>query len=329
MKTASRIIFTGALGFVLAACAGGDTRPAAPDWLDGSAADYPASSYLTGIGSGDTRDAARDRARADLAKTFRVKIDESASDVRNFSRGADGDSYSQEINRELNVQTEQVLEGVTVPEVWQDPATRQFHALAVLERARASLRLRQEIQSLDAGADAMLAAARRSDDVFEKASIAVRVVENQRRRAVVQSMLQAVDATGRGTPPRWPLGQLESDLRTALSRITLEPVASDEWKGLLAGSLGDSGFSLSPDGTYQASLEVETAELPKRQGWFWKRAVVSLRISGPGGESLGQQRWEIKESAADPQTVNLRVRQKVADILENEGRDAILGTVRD
>lgn len=327
-RIATRLLLATAIA-TLSACSTGDTRPAEPDWLDGSAEAYPLKSWLVGIGSADSLATARDRARADLAKTFRVSVDERASDVREYSSGSDGESYTQEINRELSVRTEQVLEGVTVPETWQDPATRRYHALAVLSRARASLRLREDISSMDASADSMLAAARRSNDDFEKAGIAQRVVDNQRRRAVLQSMLQAVDATGRGVPPRWPLGRLEADLRTALSRITLQAVAADEWQDLLAGSLGDSGFTVSPQGEYTARLEVETAELPKRNGWFWKRAVVSLRISGPAGESLGQQRWELKESASDPQTVNLRLRQKVADILESEGREAIIGTVRD
>lgn len=313
---------------VISACSMGDTRPAEPDWLDGSSEAYPAKSWLLGIGSADSLATARDRARADLAKTFRVSVDERASDVREYSSGSGGESYSQEINRELSVRTEQVLEGVTVPETWEDPATHRFHALAVLSRTRASLRLREDISSMDAAADSMLSAARRSNDDFEKAGIAQRVVENQRERAVLQSMLQAVDATGRGVPPRWPLGRLEADLRTALSRITLKAEAAREWQDLLAGSLGDSGFTVSPEGRYIAALEVETADLPKRNGWFWKRAVVSLRISGPAGESLGQQRWELKESASDAQTVNLRLRQKVADILESEGREAIIGTVR-
>lgn len=312
-----------------AACSMGDQRPATPGWIDGSAEAYPTNAYLVGIGMGDSLAVARDRARADLAKTFRVSVDERASDVREYSTGSAGESYSQEINRELSVRTEQVLEGVTVPETWQDPASKQYHALAVLSRARASLRLREDISSMDAAADSMLSAARRSDDDFEKAGIAQRVVDNQRRRAVLQSMLQAVDATGRGVPPRWPLGRLEADLRTALSRITLKAEASESWQDLLAGSLGDSGFTVSPSGEYSANLEVKTAELPTRNGWYWKRAVVSLRLSGPDGESLGQQRWELKESASDPQTLDLRLRQSVADILETEGRAAIIGTVRD
>ncbi|MHB8763015.1 MAG: hypothetical protein ACYDA8_01525, partial [Deferrisomatales bacterium] len=54
-------------------CAG---APAQPDWVAGTPQQYPAARYLLGRGQGDTPALARDRARADLAKNFRVSVSE-------------------------------------------------------------------------------------------------------------------------------------------------------------------------------------------------------------------------------------------------------------
>lgn len=323
-----------AMTLALAGCAAsGDKREAEarPDWVDGSSEEYPRAAYLTGIGIADSLSTARDRARADLAKTFRVAVDERSSDIRSYatssSSGAESTTdYQSEIQRDLTTRTQQVLEGVTVPDSWTDKDGR-IYALAVLNRATAAMRLRQEISGLDSAADSLMARARATDDPFLKAKIAIDVVENQRKRAAAQSMLQAVDATGRGIEPRWSVAELEADLATALSRIELRADGTDSWKSMIAGKLADSGFSVVESGPYVARLSVDIVELPKRQGWHWRRAVAVLDISGPGDRSLGQQRWEFKESATDVGTVEFRLKEAVAGKLDQEVRNAILNIV--
>lgn len=317
---------------LLAGCAlGGDRRDAQPDWVDGSSEKYPARAYVTGIGSADDLATARDRARADVAKTFSVSVDQTSRDVQSYSsqENAAGASseYASEIQRDLTLRTQQVLEGVTVPESWQDPETRRQHALAVLNRAQAAARLRQDIGGLDAAAESLLNRARASSDNFTRAQLALEVVDNQRRRSALQGMLRAVDATGSGVPPRWPLAQLEADLRTALSRITLRAEGKEPWQNILAGQLADSGFTISDNGEYTVSLAADENAI-KRDGWHWLRANLVLDVKGPGGVSLGQQRWELKESATDAGTAQMRLREKAATIIGREGRDAILKIVK-
>lgn len=301
-----------------------------PDWVDGSSKDWPRSAWLTGVGVADDPATARDRARAELAKVFRVAVNETTTDVSSYSASDDGmgttSTFVSDVQRDLSTRTDQVLEGVTLPETWTDP-TGRVYALAALNRAQAAMRLRQEISSLDAAAESMLQAARNSDDAFAKAKLAIGVVGNQRQRATAQSMLQAVDATGRGVPPRWPLGQLEADLETALSRITLRASGEGEWQPILAGKLAGAGFSVADDGPYAARLTVDVVEMPQQRGWHWRRAVAVLDISGPQGRSLGQHRWEFKESATDPGTAEFRLREAVGKKLDQESRSAILGII--
>lgn len=330
MKIYHLIPFAAAL--LLSACVmGGDRKPAQPDWIDGSSEKHPPAAWLVGIGSADDLATARDRARADLAKTFRVSVDSVSRDSQQYrsqDNGAGATSeYSAEVQRDLTLRTQQILEGVTVPESWQDPATNRHHALAVLNRAQAASRLRQDISGLDAAAESLLGRARSSSDDFNRAQLALEVVENQRRRAALQDMLRAVDASGRGIAPRWPLAQLEADLRTALSRITLRAEGESPWRTILAGQLADSGFEVSDSGQYTVSLGADENAI-KRDGWHWLRAVLVLDVKGPNGRSLGQQRWELKESATDASTAEMRLHEKAASIIGNEGRDAILKIVK-
>lgn len=330
MKNKNLIPFAAAL--LLSACVmGGDKRPAQPDWIDGSSEKYPPAGWLVGIGSADDLATARDRARTDLAKTFRVSVDSVSRDSQQYrsqDNGAGATSeYVAEVQRDLTLRTQQILEGVTVPESWQDPATNRQHALAVLNRAQAASRLRQDVSGLDAAAESLLSRARAATDDFKRAQFALDAVENQRRRAALQGMLRAVDASGMGIAPRWPLAQLEADLRTALSRITLRAEGESPWQSMLAGQLADSGFEVSDSGQYTVNLSAEENAI-KRDGWYWLRAILVLDVKGPDGRSLGQQRWELKESATDAATAKMRLREKAATILGSEGRDAILKIVK-
>lgn len=315
---------------LLAACATrGDGNGGPPEWTDGNSDAYPRSAWLTGLGSAEDIGAARDRARADLAKNFRVVIEEHASDLRESVTENGAEEYSAELRRDLAVRTDQVLEGVEVPETWRDPASGRYHAFAVLNRARAALRLRQDLSALDTAAEAMLAQARLTDDAFHKAAYAIRVVENQRERAMVYSMLQGVSPTGGAQAPLWPLAKLEADLRTALARIELRAEGEELWQQMLAGELADTGFTVRPDGDYVARLDVDVIELPKRDGWYWRRAEAVLVIAGLDGEAKGEARKSFKQSATDAATAEMRLREDIADWLRAESRPLVIGIVRD
>lgn len=327
-----RSLFPIAAALLLVACASGRDRDARPDWIDGADARWPQGAYLTGIGSAEDPAAARDRARADLAKTFRVTVNETSTDVQEYSAHdggeGSGSAYSAEVRRDLSLRTEQVLEGVTVPASWQDPESKRHYALAVLNRAQAASRLRQDVGALDAAAEVLMNRARAANDAFTRATIALDVVENQRQRAALDGMLRAVAPTGSGMPPRWPLAELEADLDVALSRITLRADGEPGWRELLAGQLADSGFTVSPSGEYTVRLDVDAT--PSRQdGWHWLRGVAVLDVTAPDGRSLGQQRFAVKASATDEGTAQTRFREDIARHLHDEGRAAILAIVRD
>lgn len=325
MRSATIFLLAVILG--LAGCAaGGDKKDSRPDWADGVSEKYPRNAYLTGVGVADSLANSRDRARADLAKTFRVAIDERSSDVRSYSTGGADSTYSNEIERELTTRTNQVLEGVEIADTWTD-ATGRIYALAVLNRARAAMRLRTDINGLDRGATSMMQRARQASDPFLKAKLGLDIIDNQRKRAALQSMLQAVDATGRGVPPQWSLAELEADLATTLSRVELRAEGEDPWRDMLAGTLSDTGFTVVESGPYETRLSVNIVEMPKRGQWFWRRAVAVLDINR-GEESLGQHRWEFKESATDVGTVDFRLREAIAKKLDDEVRAAVLDTVR-
>src|SRR5437773_11782511 len=66
------------LFFLLAACAGSSK---VPDWVNGpAAAAYPAGQYMIGVGQGDTRAVAEQRAYAAVSRIFKADISSQSRD---------------------------------------------------------------------------------------------------------------------------------------------------------------------------------------------------------------------------------------------------------
>ena len=79
VNTITRILTATAI-LLLAACSSAKPGDARPEWVNGNSSQYPAATYLTGHGQADNMAAAKDRARADLAKNFSVNVSDTAAD---------------------------------------------------------------------------------------------------------------------------------------------------------------------------------------------------------------------------------------------------------
>jgi hypothetical protein len=127
--------------------------PRSPEWVRGKSDAYPEALYLLGHGVDADRGRAEDRARAEIAKVFEVKIQltESSTEAHHLTRIGSllTEDYNQAVRAELVATTDKILRGVRIAEVWKDDKTGQFNALAVLDRVRTARELRGQINDID------------------------------------------------------------------------------------------------------------------------------------------------------------------------------------
>lgn len=124
-----------------------------PDWIRGKSMMYPDEFYIVGVGSGDTRQEAESMARAQIAEVFSVDIKSDISISRSEtlrSRQGKTTAESRELTRsKLDVGLKKTLEGTEIAGVWRNPKDATYHALAVLDREKASLKMSERIHELD------------------------------------------------------------------------------------------------------------------------------------------------------------------------------------
>jgi len=309
--------------------------PAAPDWIAGDSAQYKSAQYLIGRGQAATQEEARDRARADLAKIFQVAVTAESEDVQKFKTVPAGPGqYESQASRRITTHTDQVIRGIQIAELWQDPATKNYHALAVLPRLQTAASLRQQISQLDEATGNHIEQSRKNSDLFLKIAAANLALEAQQERDALQKSLQVVDITGRGLESQWNSAKLKSDLDGLLKRVRIaSQVASDSTPGLaevVAGALAKAGFMIetgqNPDFVLQAKMDL--ADLGFKEGWYWQRGILEIALSETAtGRVRGTRRWTVKSNAPDKESAAQRALNQADTILKQELRTTIIDMV--
>lgn len=332
MKCYKAVLFAAAT--LLAGCATQSTKQGQPDWISGDSATYKSAQYLLGRGQASTQDEAKDRARADLAKIFQVAVGVESEDIQKYTSGAGeagAGQYESQASRRITTRTDQIIRGIQIAELWQDPETKAYYALATLPRLQTAASLRQQINQLDDATSNYVQQSRNNTDLFLKIAAARHALDAQQEREPLQKSLQVVDITGRGVEPQWNAQKLRADLDALLKRVRIAPqVAADStpgFAGIVAGALSQAGFMIetgqNPDFTLQARMDL--TDLGLKDGWYWQRGTVEITLTeAANGRVRGTKRWPIKGSAPDKESAVKRALYQADDVLKQELGAAII-----
>ena len=323
--------------FAVACASTPDDEGGRPDWIDGQSTQYPQALYLSGQGSAQVLQDAKDRARSELAKQFEVAVRERSQQSQTFSSQQAGgesiQSLDQKVSRRLLTSTSKSLQGVQIAEQWRDEANGQHHALAVLSRSRAHFQFEQEIRTLDDQSRQWLRRAEAENTPLKRAGFVQQAIAAQQQRIVVQSSLQVVDTSGRGKPPAMSLAELERSRDALLNRITLQPSASgvmaSDLTNLLSAASAGAGFQIanSAQSDYQLLAQAMLGPVIEQDGWYWIRGTLQLNLVDKAGNDIGVKRWELKSSSTSVERTRQRLLSDTDALLKDELREVLLGFV--
>lgn len=109
-----------------------------PSWIDAPQDKYPSSSYLTAVGTGDTRKAAENAAAANLSQIFQstIKAEQTVNERYKELFTAPNQSTFEgqsDVTKNITISTDQTLYNIQYPESYTDNLGRTY-VLAALER---------------------------------------------------------------------------------------------------------------------------------------------------------------------------------------------------
>jgi hypothetical protein len=304
------------------------TRTGAPEWVNGPARAYPAEQYLVGRGEAANVEQAQERARADLARIFEIAVSVESRDEQSYQgQGADG-RFEASATRRITTRTDKIVSGMRIAELWQDPATRQQHALAALPRAQAAASLREEIARRDEAIARHVAQARAAADLLAQVGAASRALDMAIERDDFQRSLKVVDHTGRGVESEYGAARLRADLDDIVKRVRIAPGPSGDAEADKLGraALAAAGFVAAEDPIYlvETRLKLETPLL--KDGWFWSRGTLEATlVEAASGRVRGARAWIVKGSGAEAASARARVVREAQAVLNKELRATLAG----
>jgi len=264
---------------------------ARPDWVDGMPAAFPRDRYVVAVGAADERAAAELRARAGIAAFFESRVVAAAhveeTEARARRGGVELRVASVAARQEVTAASAKLLEGVEIAEVWLDPEGRS-HALAVLDRGRASDVLRRRLADVDGEIVGLAARLRDEKARFERARIAHRIVTAAARRPAIVEDLRVIDP---GAEPPVPAGAeaARGAAEQALAAVAVairttgeaaSPVGAAATRAVLATGMR----AVAPGAPHDlsAAIDVEAAPPATAEGWMVVRLSARVRVVSTG-----------------------------------------------
>ena len=188
-----------------ASCAWGNPRNPKPDWVDGSSAQFPRESYITGVGNADDRVAAEDRARGEISRVFstQVKVNtasEAVENVRQKTGAKDEVTFAQSMAHSVETVSQKVLEGVEIRETWQDDASRVWYALAVLDKAKATSAVTDKIADFDGQVKQWYAQMAQATEKLPRVKAGMKLLAIFKARRALEDDLRVLGGTGMPNP---------------------------------------------------------------------------------------------------------------------------------
>ncbi len=304
-----------------------------PDWVDGTPRAYPDNDYITASASASDPERAKDRALGNLSKVFEARIDDQTttrSDTHVTVKDGD-ESFTRQhfLSQQVRVSSDKIINGARIAETWKDDKLFVYHALAVLDRKQAGNNIRQEMHRLDEQTQSELQHSQTQADQLVALSALNSAIELQQQRYGLQKMLKVIDSRGVGHPSEWNMSDLQSRFQSHLNSLKVGVAVDNDPIGkleqLLSSAMGNAGFPAVPNGsdfTLVASLDVQ--DLGLRQGWYWLRGKLSLRLIEKSGKVRGRQQWPLKVSALQQSEAESRLLTQVSRKLNAELRNAMI-----
>jgi hypothetical protein len=199
-------------------CTWGRSKPA---WIDGVSPDYPSSQYLTGVGQGDNRAAADDRAYAALARIFKAEVSAQSKDWESYlvveQRGTSRDERRLTLDHLTRVSTDKVLENATIVDRWYDGKNHLHYALGGMQRAQAEAAFMERMNDLDRSIQSDVQEAQQTSDKLAKVRALRRAARNLVLRETYNADLRVIRTSGQGTAAAYRVRDLTRELEEYLS----------------------------------------------------------------------------------------------------------------
>ena len=176
--------------------------------------------YLLGVGEGDSRIVAEQRAYAAIARIFEVQVEAQARDSETYSiqerEGTSQSSRQVTLDHVTKVSTNKILGNVIILARWEQLHPYEYFVLAGMDRIQSEKILIEELSELDQAIEKDVKDSRSVNDILTKIRRLKRAIRNTGIRDELNSDLRIVRSSGLGDPPVYHVEDLQNELAHSL-----------------------------------------------------------------------------------------------------------------
>ena len=314
--------------------AGANDSTNAPIWISGTSKQYSHQQYLTGVGSSPGQERAKDKARADLVKTFKVSIDSTSrlsvtSEQQTDARGS-RETVTRKASRDIETSTAMEMKNIRIAETWHNPQTGEYFALAVLDKATARRQLITDIETLDADTASQLQQSNNANDALDRIGHLNLAIAAQLQREELVHYLPVLGGARQNHASQWSLTELQARAKTLQRQLPIGVEVhghnaarlADYAKGGLAAAGYKAGDAEGADYILRVSLDAKPAFHRDNLYWMFANLEIALREAG-SNKNRGSCSWSIKKASQSASLVDKKVLDAVQDTFATKF-DAVL-----
>ncbi len=266
-----------------------------PSWIDTPQDKYPSSSFLTAIGTGDTRKAAENSAAASLSQIFQsaIKAEQTVNERYKELFTAPNQSTFEgqsDVTKNITISTDQTLYNIQYPESYTDNAGRTY-VLAALERrptaeiyenklAENEKQMVRYIEQHDASKDPVARYAN-----MNAASVFSNINESLRQQLVI--IMPGASSTPASGYDAVKVQQMVNDARKNLPfSIALSGDTEGRATAIVKEMLSEMGFVSADKGAITISGDVHFQEIDLKRPEKYVRWSYKFSVVDPSGASI-------------------------------------------
>ena len=189
---------------------------APPAWIDGESQEFPSKQFLIGVGEGNSRIVAEQRAYVAVARIFQTHVEAEARDSESYfiseREGTSKTGRELRLDHVTQVSTKKVLENVMILARWEQPHADRYLVLAGMDRRQSEKALIEELAALDQAIEKDVRESRTGGDTLTKVRRLKRAIRNTRLREDMNADLRIIRVSGTGNPPVYQIDDLKNEL---------------------------------------------------------------------------------------------------------------------
>jgi hypothetical protein len=305
-----------------------------PEWLRGVPDQYPRSRYITGVGTGRSREESTTRARAEVAKFFKVTVEVEERVAESESTGDGATSQSQSLSSRVRSAAEGEVEGADIAEVYAAP-DGTYSALAVLPIEEAARILDERIAALAREIEAGLQQPPQGPIGYEPLRTLVLARVALRKSGKLLEKRRVLNLPAKPTVASDPSTARELSARFARQPVTLEVVGvnASRYRTSLAAAVTATGMVVAPTDRGAAAkaaagagadaaahITVRSKYAPSTRGdprWKHLEGDVVVVMTDESGRVRSNDRLTCRRSGLDERQALEKLIDCMADSLEH------------